>query len=105
MRASPIFLCVLAAGLAAACRSTSAEGASSSPGARERVVSADLCVYGATSAGVVAAVQARRMGRSVVLVDCDGWVGGMSASGLGAVDIGNKLAIGGLAREFHRAVK
>lgn len=108
MRASliaPIVLCALAACLAASCRSAPPEGEPVPSDAGERVVSADLCVYGATSAGVVAAVQARRMGRSVVLVDCDGWVGGMSASGLGAVDIGNKQAIGGLAREFHRAVK
>ncbi len=65
----------------------------------------DVCVYGATSAGVVAAVQARREGRSVVLVDCDGWVGGLSTSGLGATDVGNKDAIGGLSREFYRRLR
>lgn len=66
---------------------------------------ADLCVYGATSAGVVAALQARDHGHSVVLVDSDGWVGGLSTSGLGATDIGNKAAIGGLAREFYRRIR
>lgn len=105
MQASTIALAALISSLAAACRATGTGGESAPAGERPRVVVADLCVYGATSAGVVAAVQARRMGRSVVLVDCDGWVGGLTTSGLGATDIGNKEAIGGLAREFYRAVK
>ncbi|MDO8349185.1 MAG: FAD-dependent oxidoreductase [Planctomycetota bacterium] len=65
----------------------------------------DLCVYGATSAGVIAAVQAKDDGRTVVLIDCDGWIGGLTTSGLGATDIGNKDAIGGLSREFYRRVR
>lgn len=68
-------------------------------------VATDVCVYGATSAGVVAAIEARRQGLSVVLLDCDGWVGGLSTSGLGATDVGNKDAIGGLAREFYRRMR
>ena len=66
---------------------------------------ADVCVYGATSAGVVAALQAVRMGRTVALVDCDFHVGGLTTSGLGATDIGNKAAIGGWSRRFYEAVK
>ena len=65
----------------------------------------DLVVYGGTSAGVIAAVQARTMGHSVVLVCPERHVGGMSASGLGWTDSGDKDAIGGLAREFYRRVK
>jgi hypothetical protein len=65
----------------------------------------DVCVYGATSAGVVAAIAARREGLSVVLVDCDGWVGGLTTSGLGATDVGNKDAIGGLARSFYQRLR
>lgn len=65
----------------------------------------DVCVYGATSAGVTAAVQACRQGNSVVLLDCDGWVGGLTSAGLGATDVGNEKAIGGLSREFYRAVR
>jgi len=64
----------------------------------------DVVVYGGTSAGVVAAVKAARLGRSVVLIEPGQHVGGMSTSGLGATDIGNKSAIGGLAREFYRRV-
>jgi len=65
----------------------------------------DIVIYGGTSAGVIAAVQARAMDKSVVLV-CPGWhVGGLSASGLGWTDSGDKAVIGGLAREFYRRVK
>ncbi len=62
----------------------------------------DVVVYGGTAGGVAAAVQVARMGRSVVLIEPGRHLGGMSAGGLGATDIGNKAAIGGLAREFYR---
>ena len=75
----------------------------STPG--HRLPSVDVCIYGATSAGVVAAIELARQGRSVTLIDADGWIGGLSTSGLGATDVGNKDAIGGLAREFYRRLK
>jgi hypothetical protein len=65
----------------------------------------DIVVYGATSGGVAAAVQAGRMGRSVVLIEPGRHVGGLTSGGLGATDIGNKAAIGGISREFYRRVK
>ncbi len=65
----------------------------------------DVCVYGATSAGVVAAIAAKQHGLSVALIDSDGWVGGLSTSGLGATDVGNKDAIGGLSRDFYRRMR
>src|SRR5580700_372381 len=68
------------------------------------VVQSDICVFGATSAGVIAAVEAAREGRKVVLTEFGGHVGGMTAGGLGQTDIGNKAAIGGMAREFYRRV-
>lgn len=68
-------------------------------------VAVDLCVYGATSAGVIAALQTVDAGRSVALIDCDDWVGGLTTSGLGATDVGNKDAIGGLARDFYRRLR
>lgn len=64
-------------------------------------ITADICVYGGTSGGVAAAVQAARMGKSVVLVSPDKHLGGLSSSGLGFADTGNPAVIGGLAREFH----
>jgi len=65
---------------------------------------ADLVVYGGTSAGVMAAVQASRMGKSVVIVCPDRHLGGLSSGGLGFTDTGNKAVIGGLAREFYHRV-
>jgi hypothetical protein len=67
-------------------------------------VTADVVVYGGTSAGVAAAVQAKRLGRSVVLVCPDQHLGGLSSGGLGFTDIGDKSVIGGLAREFYHRV-
>lgn len=68
------------------------------------VVETDLCVYGGTAAGVAAAVQAARLGKSVVLAESSRHLGGLTSGGLGATDIGNKAAIGGLAREFYQRV-
>jgi hypothetical protein len=67
-------------------------------------VSVDVCVYGATSAGVIAAVTAAGLGRSVVLLAFGRHVGGITASGLGATDVGVSAAIGGLARQFYERV-
>jgi len=63
---------------------------------------ADIVVYGGTSAGVTAAIQAQRMGRSVVLIEPGQHFGGLTSGGLGATDIGNKRVIGGLSRAFYR---
>src|SRR5215218_4352908 len=70
---------------------------------------ADIIVYGGTAAGVMASVQAGRMGHSVVLVAPETHVGGMPVEGLGSADINNHwfrndVAVGGLAREFYRRV-
>jgi hypothetical protein len=65
---------------------------------------ADIIVYGGTSAAVSAAVQSSRMGRSVILVSPDNHLGGLSSSGLGFTDTGNKEVIGGLARKFYQLI-
>lgn len=64
----------------------------------------DLVVYGGTSAGVMAAVQAKRLGKSAILVCPDQHLGGLSSGGLGFTDTGDKSVIGGLAREFYHRV-
>lgn len=64
----------------------------------------DVVVYGGTSAGVTAAVQAARMGRSVLVIEPGKHLGGMTSGGLGATDIGNKRAISGIAREFYERI-
>ncbi len=65
-------------------------------------VDADVCVYGATPAGVTAAIQAARMGKRAVLVEFGRHVGGLTASGLSATDGGR--SIGGLAAEFYKGL-
>jgi len=69
------------------------------PGA-PRTIEADVCVYGGTSGGVAAAVQAARMGKSAVIVEPGLHLGGMTAGGLSAVDIGDPRTVGGIAREY-----
>ena len=64
----------------------------------------DVVVYGGTSGGVAAAVQAARMGKQVIIVCPDKHLGGLSSGGLGWTDTGNKGVIGGIAREFYHHV-
>jgi hypothetical protein len=66
--------------------------------------SADIIVYGGTAGGIAAAIQAARDGKSVVLVEFGSHLGGLTTGGLGATDIGNKAAIGGIAREFYERI-
>jgi len=76
--------------------------------AEERVVEADVIVYGGTSGGVIAAVAARRMGKSAVVVEPGRHLGGMTSGGLSWTDIGRKpeyvQAVGGMAREVYRRI-
>lgn len=70
----------------------------------ENTHTADVIIYGGTSAAVTAAVQANRMGKSVIMVSPDVHLGGLSAGGLGYTDTGDKSVIGGLSREFYQRV-
>src|SRR5262245_41749218 len=65
----------------------------------------DLVIYGGTSGGVAAAIQARRMGKTAVVIEPGKHLGGLTSGGLGATDIGNKAAIGGISREFYQRIK
>ena len=73
-------------------------------GARAGAADYDVVVYGGTAAGVTAAMQAKAMGKRVVLVGPDKHLGGLTSGGLGFTDTGNKAVIGGLAREFYHRV-
>jgi hypothetical protein len=69
----------------------------------------DVCIYGATAAGVMAAVQVAREGTRVVLLEPGTYAGGISVDGLGGTDIDNhnfknSVAVGGLAAEFYRRI-
>ncbi len=62
----------------------------------------DICVYGGSSSGLIAAYTAKMSGKSVLVVEPGNYLGGLTTGGLGATDIGNKYAVTGLAREFYR---
>ena len=64
----------------------------------------DLVIYGPTSAGIAAAVQAKRMDLEVIVVGPDTHLGGLSASGLGWTDSGTKAVIGGVALAFYKRI-
>ena len=64
----------------------------------------DVCVYGGTASGVIAAYSAKMMGKSVVLIEPGKYLGGMTTGGLGSTDIGNKFAVTGLSRLFYRRI-
>jgi len=79
-------------------------GNQASAKSKSREYSADIVVYGGTSAAVVAAVEAVHCGKSVLVVSPDTHLGGLSSGGLGFTDTGNKSVIGGLSREFYHRV-
>ncbi len=64
----------------------------------------DVCIYGGTAGGVIAAYTAKKYGKSVILIEPGKMLGGMTTGGLGQTDIGNKQAITGLSRQFYQKV-
>lgn len=74
---------------------------------RERITSTpldvDIVIVGSGSGGVSAAIAAARQGASVLVLDKNGYAGGMLASGLpylGYLDMKQRPAVGGLALEY-----
>lgn len=81
-------------------------GAVSTPvSAQDEPTTYDIVVYGGTSAGVVAAVQAARLGKTVILVAPEEHLGGLTSGGLGWTDTGRKEVVGGISREFYQRLK
>ena len=68
----------------------------------------DICIYGSTPAGIMAAYTAKLKGKSVLLVSPTKRLGGMTTGGLGWTDIGDSTShrriIKGFAREFYRRI-
>src|SRR5688500_14246772 len=64
----------------------------------------DVVIYGGTAGGGVSAVAAAQEGASVIVLEPTKHIGGMVTGGLGATDIGQEVAIGGMSREFYRRV-
>lgn len=67
-------------------------------------VHTEVLVFGATSAGVCAAVAAAENGVEVMVVGPERHVGGMTSGGLGYTDVGDVRALGGFAARFRRDV-
>lgn len=79
-------------------------GCSSSPGGNS--LKADICILGGSEAGFTAAIQASRLGKTVVLIEPTGHPGGMLVEGLGKdIRFGSARVIGGIAREFYIKVE
>ena len=78
--------------LIALCAVFSAQGAT---------ITTDVCVYGESASGVMAAIQSARLGKKTVLISKNSHVGGLATSGLTATDINRQDQVGGLAAEFY----
>ncbi|HET9487906.1 MAG TPA: FAD-dependent oxidoreductase, partial [Chryseosolibacter sp.] len=70
----------------------------------QRTIEVDVCVYGGTSAGVIAAYTVQTLGKKSILIEPGRRLGGLTSGGLGYTDIGNKYAITGISRDFYRRV-
>ena len=75
-----------------------------SAGNLQKKFKADVIIYGGTPAAIVAAMEIVKSGKTAIIVSPDVHLGGLSSSGLGFTDVGNKQTIGGLAREFYHRV-
>jgi thioredoxin reductase len=70
----------------------------------------DVVIYGGTSSGITAAIQAAKMGKRVILIEPGNHLGGMAVEGLGGTDIDdhpefqNSIAVGGLVLEFYKRI-
>lgn len=93
MRKTTFIICVVALVLGTGCQSSG-----------ETVRQADIIIYGGTSAAITAAVQAKKAGKTVIVVSPDTHLGGLSSGGLGFSDTGDKAVIGGLARDFYHRI-
>jgi hypothetical protein len=71
-------------------------------GCNAEIYNTDICIYGGNASGVVTAYAADMLGKDAVLVEPTDHLGGLTSGGLGATDIGNKIAITGIARDFYR---
>ncbi|MFD0892606.1 FAD-dependent oxidoreductase [Luteolibacter ambystomatis] len=74
--------------------------AAAAPAPRETAI----CVYGGTSGAVVAAVQAKKSGKDVILLSPDKHLGGLTSGGLGWTDLGDERILGGLSLSFYQKV-
>ncbi|MGL6196854.1 MAG: FAD-dependent oxidoreductase, partial [Thermoguttaceae bacterium] len=94
----PLIFCLAFGTVADTC------SAASHPEFPDKETEWDVVIYGGISGSVTAAVQAKKMGKSVVIISPDKHIGGMSSGGLGFTDSGKTATIGGLSREFYQRI-
>ena len=94
--------------LSAVCLAPAQRVFADEPEAGTTTTDVDICIYGSTPAGIMAAYTARLKGKSVLLISPEKRIGGMTAGGLGWTDIGDSTShrriIKGFAREFYRRI-
>ncbi len=74
------------------------------PASGSEVIATDVCVYGGTASGVVAALAAARRGQQVVIIEPFRHLGGMHGGGIRIQqDCLYRDHIGGIAKELHDA--
>lgn len=64
----------------------------------------DICVYGESASGVIAAIQGARTGKKVILISKNNHVGGLATSGLTATDMNRNDLVGGITKEFYNKI-
>ena len=64
----------------------------------------DLVIVGGTPGGIMAAIEAARMGKTSVILERTAYIGGLPANGLGATDIATRGATTGLFSEFTQHI-
>lgn len=72
--------------------------------ASSRTIEVDICIYGGSSAGIIAGYTATKLGKEALIIEPRNYLGGLTTGGLGATDIGNKFAITGIGRDFYRRI-
>lgn len=71
----------------------------------EGIYTYDIVIYGGNASGIIAAIQAAKMGKTVAVVEPNEFrIGGLTTGGLSDTDIGNAGVIGGLSYEFYQRV-
>uniref|UniRef100_A0A6C0IFT8 GH10 domain-containing protein n=1 Tax=viral metagenome TaxID=1070528 RepID=A0A6C0IFT8_9ZZZZ len=63
----------------------------------------DICIYGATSGGIMSAWKAARMGMTISIISNNNHIGGMTSGGLTALDYGIRKPEGDLYTFFNSA--
>ena len=63
--------------------------------AEVKTYKADVCVYGGTASGVMAALAAKKEGSKVILIEPTRWLGGMTGGGINHLDWGKGETVGG----------